>query len=69
MRTGRVKWFSLRKGYGFILEEETGEDVFIHITELQKSGIGFLVPGKKVGFGICRDRGGGRLMASHIVLR
>ncbi len=69
MRTGRVKWFSLRKGYGFISEEETGEDVFIHITELQKSGIGFLVPGKKVGFEICLDRGGGRLMASHIVLR
>ena len=66
MRTGRVKWFSLRKGYGFILEEETGEDVFIHISELHKAGIVFLIPGKKVGYEVQLDRG--RKVASNIQL-
>ena len=34
MKLGCVKWFSLRKGYGFIVPEDSSEDVFIHISEL-----------------------------------
>ncbi len=66
MKLGCVKWFSLRKGYGFIVPEDSSEDVFIHISELHKAGIGFLIPGKKVGYEVQLDRG--RKVASNIQL-
>ncbi len=67
MKSGSVRWFSLRKGYGFIVPEDSDKDVFVHISELKKSGIGFLIPGKKVGYDSYMDRG--RMMASNIKLR
>ena len=47
MLLGSVRWFSLRRGYGFIVPDNGDDDVFIHISELHKSGIKFLIPGKK----------------------
>ncbi len=67
MISGSVRWFSLRKGYGFIVAEDFGTDVFIHISELHRSGIKFLIPGKKVDFEVQLDRG--RLMAANLRLR
>lgn len=46
MRSGCVRWFSLRKGYGFIIPDDGRDDVFVHISELEKAGIAFLIPGK-----------------------
>lgn len=66
MKSGHVKWFSLRKGYGFIVPEDKGEDIFVHISELHKAGIGFLIPGKKIGYEEQLDRG--RKVASNIQL-
>lgn len=66
MIAGNVRWFSLRRGYGFIIPDGYAEDVFIHISELHRAGIKFLIPGKRVGFEICIDRG--RKMASHLML-
>lgn len=66
MKSGNVRWFSLCKGYGFIMPEDNDKDVFVHISELKKSGIGFLIPGKKVGYEPYFDRG--RLMAANIKL-
>lgn len=66
MFLGCVKWFSLRRGYGFIFVQEKHEDVFVHISQLRKSGIGFLIPGKKVRFNIYEDRG--RKAAENIKL-
>ena len=37
MTSGRVKWFDSKKGYGFITEEESGKDVFLHVSALEKS--------------------------------
>ena len=55
--TGRVKWFSAEKGYGFI-ECEDGEDVFVHFTANQSSGITTLNEGEQVSFDIVQgDRG------------
>lgn len=68
MKQGSVRWFSLRKGYGFIIPSDGAKDVFVHISELQKAGIGFLVPGRTVGFDECYDRCSGRYMASNICL-
>ena len=50
MRSGCVRWFSLRKGYGFIIPDDGRDDVFVHISELEKAGIAFLIPGKEIGY-------------------
>ena len=50
MVTGKVKWFNLNKGYGFIRPKGSMKNVFIHITELHKSGIDKLVEGQRVSF-------------------
>lgn len=50
MKSGHVKWFSLRKGYGFIVSDDDKHDVFVHISELRKSKIPFLIPEKQVFF-------------------
>ena len=57
MKNGIVKWFSVRRGYGFI-EEEDGKDVFFHYSEISMPGFKVLTPGDKVRFDIERsDRG------------
>lgn len=46
---GKVKWFSDAKGYGFI-EQESGEDVFVHYTAIQGEGFRTLAEGQQVEF-------------------
>jgi CspA family cold shock protein len=60
MATGTVKWFNTQKGYGFIQPEEGGKDVFVHISAVERSGLGDLVEGQKIGFELRRDRKTGR---------
>jgi CspA family cold shock protein len=50
MSIGIVKWFNKTKGYGFIVPKEGGEDVFVHITTLEKSGLRRLEEGQEVEF-------------------
>jgi CspA family cold shock protein len=57
MATGRVKWFSKQKGYGFI-EEEGGKEIFVHHTGIQGEGFKNLREGEKVQFDIAEgDKG------------
>ena len=49
MATGKVKWFSAEKGYGFI-EQEGGEDLFVHFSEIQTEGFKSLDEGQAVSF-------------------
>ena len=51
MPTGKVKWFSNKKGYGFILSEE-GNDVFVHYSEIKEDGYRSLTEGQDVEFEI-----------------
>jgi len=58
MTIGTVKWFNPQKGYGFIQPEDGSQDVFVHISAVERSGIGNLVEGQKVSFELERgDRG------------
>jgi len=60
MATGTVKWFNSQKGYGFIQPDDGGKDVFVHISAVERSGIGDLSEGQKVGFELRRDKKTGR---------
>ena len=52
MPIGTVKWFNATKGYGFIQPDGGGKDVFVHISAVERSGIGNLHEGQKVSFDI-----------------
>jgi len=57
MENGIVKWFSVRRGYGFI-EKEDGAEVFVHYSDIRMPGFKVLSPSDKVSFEIERsDRG------------
>lgn len=58
MLTGRVKWFDATKGYGFIVPDGGGKDVFVHITAVQKAGYTNLVPGARMSYELRPDREG-----------
>ena len=50
MPTGIVKWFNNAKGYGFILPEDGGQDVFAHYSEIRMDGYRTLKPGQAVSY-------------------
>ena len=58
MHTGTVKWFNPTKGFGFIAPDEGGKDVFVHISDVSKSGLTNLNEGDKVAFNIQDGRRG-----------
>jgi CspA family cold shock protein len=55
--SGTVKWFDLGKGFGFIVPDGGGPDVFVHISTVQKAGFNSLVEGAKVDFDVVENRG------------
>lgn len=62
---GKVKWFNAEKGYGFI-EQESGEDVFVHFSAIQKDGFKTLEEGQDVEFDIVEGNRGQQ--AANVVL-
>ena len=58
MATGTVKWFNPRKGFGFIEPEGGDNDVFVHISAVQKSGLDSLNEGQKVEFTLEEQKNG-----------
>jgi len=62
---GTVKWFNARKGYGFI-EQESGNDIFVHFSEIQGDGYKALEEGDKVTFDVV-EADNGKLQAKNVV--
>ena len=62
MATGKVKWFNATKGYGFIQPSDGSSDVFVHISDMQRSNITELREGDKLPYDVRRGRRG-RLLA------
>jgi CspA family cold shock protein len=67
MPTGTVKWFNTTKGYGFIAPEGGGNDVFVHISAVERSGLTGLADAQKVSFEMSEGRDE-RQMAGEIKL-
>ena len=57
MATGTVKWFNGQKGYGFIQPDDGGKDVFVHISAVERAGLGGLNEGQKIKYDVQSDRG------------
>ena len=57
MMKGTVKWFNGQKGYGFIEPEGGGKDVFVHISAVERAGMGTLVEGQNVSYDVVTERG------------
>jgi len=66
MATGTVKWFNSQKGFGFIQPNDGGKDVFVHISAVERAGIGALNEGQKVQFEVVSERG--KLAADRLSL-
>jgi cold shock protein len=58
MATGTVKWFNTQKGYGFIQPDDGSADVFVHISAVERSGIGYLNEGQKISYEVEKGRNG-----------
>ena len=56
MPKGKVKWFSSKKGYGFITEDKTERDIFLHISSLESSKLRVLKEEQKIEFEIKEDK-------------
>jgi CspA family cold shock protein len=68
MTTGTVKWFNGQKGFGFIQPNDGSNDVFVHISAVERSGLSGLAEGQKVTFEIKTDRMRGKVNAENLAL-
>ncbi len=57
MAIGTVKWFNATKGFGFIVPQDGGKDVFVHITAVQRAGLQGLQENQKISFDVVQERG------------
>lgn len=68
MANGTVKWFNTTKGFGFIKPEDGGNDVFVHISALERAGLAGLEDNQEVSYELVEDRRG-RMSAGELKLR
>jgi len=66
MTTGTVKWFNATKGFGFIQPDDGGKDVFVHISAVERSGLGSIHEGQKLRFELELDQRSGKMSAGQL---
>jgi CspA family cold shock protein len=66
MNKGTVKWFNSQKGFGFIQPANGGQDVFVHISAVERAGLSTLNEGQNVSFDIVADRRSGKSAAENL---
>ena len=66
MTTGTVKWFNDQKGFGFIQPDDGGNDVFVHISAVERAGMRLLNEGQKIAFDVVADRRTGKSSAGNL---
>jgi CspA family cold shock protein len=66
MTQGTVKFFNAQRGYGFIQPDDGSKDVFVHVSAVERSGMGGLNEGQKVSFDVVADRKTGKSSADNL---
>ncbi len=66
MKTGTVKWFNARKGYGFISPVDGGFHVYVHISAVERAGLAELKEGQEINFDIVADDRTGEVFAANL---
>lgn len=66
MMQGTVKWFNSQKGFGFIQPDDGGQDVFVHISAVERAGLHGLNEGQKISFEIVANRKTGKSSAENL---
>ena len=56
MPSGKIKWFNSKKGYGFITDDETNKDIFLHVSSLEESKLRVLKEEQKIQFDIKEEK-------------
>ena len=57
MAVGTVKFFNTQKGYGFIRPSDGSKDVFVHVSAVERAGLGPLIEGQKLAYELVSERG------------
>ncbi|MCK5384846.1 MAG: cold-shock protein [Alphaproteobacteria bacterium] len=65
-KVGIVKWFNDQKGFGFIQPEDGTEDVFVHISAVERAGMRTLKEGQRIGFDVQHDPKKGKTSAANL---
>src|SRR6516162_8254578 len=68
MTTGTVKWFNGQKGFGFIQPDDGGNDVFVHISAVERAGLSNLAEGQKISYEVKVDPRRGKSSAEDLSL-
>ena len=66
MNTGTVKWFNSQKGFGFIQPTDGSNDIFVHISAVERAGMGTLSEGQTVSYDVVADRRTGKSAAENL---
>ncbi len=67
MQSGKVKWFNYKKGFGFIIPDDGGKDVFVHITALHEAQIKKLEDNQPISYELKEENG--KICATNLVLK
>ncbi len=66
MATGTVKWFNPTKGFGFIQPDDGKQDVFVHISAVERAGMSNLDEGQKLSYEVAADKRSGKMSAEQL---